>query len=287
MTRLTPLTLAIAGWIALAAAAQTAQAGDRERVSFGLRIGSHHHRSGVSISYHKSDHHRRYTRPTYHHRGHTTCRYPAHRPSYHSSHYRKYVKHRTHPVYTRHRPVVVRHRPVVACPPPVVVHQRPVVVHRPSIDYYALNGWELLADGRVELALDVFGAKRDRNPHIGGPKIGMAIAYLMLGRDHSAATAMSRAVLVDPGAFDRVPHHTALRHKLARHAERLEYKAHARHGSTDDLTTAAALRLINDDYARAHALIHEAIARGDRRESTYALKRLIGPIHRPHCDDDD
>lgn len=300
MTRLTTLTVAIAGLLALASP-QTAQAGDREHARFGIRIGSHDGRGGLSVSYHRSDHDRhgskRYHsshRSAYRSSHHPKSRYSTHHPNYHSNHYTKY-SHRSHPVYTRNRsvytrsyPVVVRHQPVVSCPPPVVVHERPVVVHkRPVVyhhepDYLNMNGWQALADGRGELAWHIFRAKGEANPRVGGPMIGAGIAHLMLGDDRSAALAFHRAVQVDPGAFDRIPNHPGLFHKLARHAQRLEHRGHSRYGTFNDLVSAAALYLIIDDYVRAEALIEKAIARGDYRASTHAFKQLLGPIHQPH-----
>ncbi len=312
MTRLTTLTVAIAGLLALAPTTPTAQAGDRACVSFGVRVGSHDGRSGLAVSYHKSDYDRRYSaysrhRSTRHAPHHTGYRYSHHRPSYHTYGYTRY-RHPGYPVYTRRYPVVVRHRPVVTCPPPVVVHQpvvrQPVVVHHPPIVhepepiYHELNGWQALADRQDELAKKIFHAKRVKNSRIGGPIIGGGIAHLVLGNDRGAHVAFIRAVRIDPGAFDRIPNNPALLDRLARQAQRLEYRGHSRHGTFNDLVSAAALRIIMDDDARAGALLDEAIARGDRRASTLDFKQLLGPIHppqhhghhqkrNPHHDDND
>jgi hypothetical protein len=137
------------------------------------------------------------------------------------------------------------------------------------------DGWALLSTDQARTALDAFAIEAERNPSAGAPKVGYALASVVIGDDAKAVWAMRQALQSDPNSLNQAllaaSAHNQLRQAIGRYDSRIA----GGFSRADDLFMVAALRYIEADYANADQALSRAVQLGDNTPSTTALRSLI------------
>ena len=143
------------------------------------------------------------------------------------------------------------------------------VQKKPVYDYPDNAGWDRLAMGRSEYAMDIFAIQSQQQPDNGLPRLGFALAAAKQGETARAARAMRRAVRLDAGALDRLPINRKLKTTLA--ALSADNPPGIPDADPDRAFLLATLFYLQEDYTSAR----QQLATNDTSDSARALKRLI------------
>jgi len=136
------------------------------------------------------------------------------------------------------------------------------------------EAWQLLVDGFLTEAREMFVEIGTRYPFEGEPQIGYAIAAGLLHDDEAAAFALRKAMTDQPEAIVLVPQNLAMQGHLERLLDRWEEKSRVE-PSADAMFMIAALRFMLQDEATAYFAVDEAINAGDDDASARNLKDII------------
>lgn len=140
-----------------------------------------------------------------------------------------------------------------------------------SIYHYRENeGWERLANGNADYALDIFAVQSQQNLNSGVPKVGFAIAVATMGEKDRAIRAMRKAVRIDANALNSIDINTI---KLTINKLTEDYQSTINNNpvDTDAAFMAATLSYLQQDYETAKSLI----AKNDQSESANKLRGLL------------
>ena len=153
-------------------------------------------------------------------------------------------------------------------------HSRRVSVHERTkvkqIFTYADNeGWDWLAKGNAEYALDIFAIQSQQNLNSGIPKVGFAIAAAINGDMDRATRAMRKAIRVDATALDKININN-LRPTIKTLSENYKLNLNT-NNNADNAFMIAALSYLQQDYETASNIISE----NDQSQSAINLRRLI------------
>jgi len=77
-------------------------------------------------------------------------------------------------------------------------------ITKPVYSYSNNEGWDWLAKGNADYALDIFAIQSQQNLNSGIPKVGFAIAAATNGEMDRATRAMRKAIRVDAAALDKI-----------------------------------------------------------------------------------
>jgi hypothetical protein len=141
--------------------------------------------------------------------------------------------------------------------------------------YGEKEGWDWLAKGETEQALNIFAIQSQQNLNSGTPKIGFAIAAAINGDLDRGTRAMRRAIRVDPASLRDIYINKDLETKIALLSEEYLSVLQNKDRNTDEAFMVAALSYLKQDYATADNSIGDAIAAGDQDQSTSNLRQLI------------
>jgi hypothetical protein len=152
-----------------------------------------------------------------------------------------------------------------------VVNTAPVKYRTPNkktIYHYNENeGWERLAKGNADYALDIFAVQSQQNLNSGKPKVGFAIAAATMGEKERAIRAMRKAVRIDANALNRVDINT-----IEPTIKQLTESYQSNKNNTNDTSfMMATLSYLKQDYATANTLIAE----NDQSQSANNLRELL------------
>jgi hypothetical protein len=141
--------------------------------------------------------------------------------------------------------------------------------------YGEKEGWDWLAKGETEQALNIFAIQSQQNLNSGIPKIGFAIAAAVNGDLDRGTRAMRRALRVDPASLHDIYINEYLETKIAVLSEEYQSALQNKESHTDEAFMVAALSYLKRDFATADNAIGDAIAAGDQDQSTSNLRQLI------------
>lgn len=178
-------------------------------------------------------------------------------------------------VFTNNKPTYRNTYPKTYSTTPRVktVKTAPVKYRTPvkkTIYHYNENeGWERLANGNADYALDIFAVQSQQNLNSGTPKVGFAIAAATMGEKERAIRIMRKAVRIDANALNRIDINT-IEPTIKQLTE--NYQSNKNNiNDTDASFMIAALSYLNQDYATANTLI----AKNDQSESAKNLRELL------------
>ncbi len=140
----------------------------------------------------------------------------------------------------------------------------------PTID----DAWQLLVDGYLTEAREMFVELGAQYPLESEPQIGYALAAGLLNDDESAVASLRQAMNEQPEAIVLVPQNLAMENHLQRLLARWEEKSRSE-ATADAFFMVAAIRFMLHEDAVAYFAIDEAIAAGDADGSAQNLKDVI------------
>ena len=144
-------------------------------------------------------------------------------------------------------------------------------INEKQIFTYADNeGWDWLAKGNAEYALDIFAIQSQQNLNSGIPKIGFAIAAAAKGDMDRATRAMRKAIRIDATALDKININN-IKPTIERLSEYYKLNLNTNKNNIDTAFMIAVLSYLKQDYATANNLISV----NDQSQSTNNLRELI------------
>ena len=141
--------------------------------------------------------------------------------------------------------------------------------------YAEKEGWDWLAKGETEQALNIFAIQSQQDLNSGTPKIGFAIAAAISGDLVRGTRAMRRALRVDPASLRAIYINKDLETKIALLSEEYQSALQNKDGNIDEAFMVAALSYLKQDYPTADNAVNDAITAGDQDQSTSNLRQLI------------
>ncbi len=138
-----------------------------------------------------------------------------------------------------------------------------------SVDYNENEGWERLAKGNADYALDIFAVQSQQNLNSGKPKVGFAIAAATMGEKERANRAMRKAVRIDANTLNSVDINT-IEPTIKQLTENYQPNKNNTN-DTDNSFMMATLPYLKQDYATANTLIAE----NDQSQSANKLRELL------------
>lgn len=158
--------------------------------------------------------------------------------------------------------------PVTVITPAPVNYQTPVTK---TIYHYGENeGWERLANGNADYALDIFAVQSQQNLNSGEPKVGFAIAAATLGEKERAIRVMRKAVCIDANALNSVDINT-IKPTIKKLTENYKSNINDNPVDTDTAFMLAILSYLQQDYETANTLVAE----NDQSQSAINLRKLL------------
>ena len=139
---------------------------------------------------------------------------------------------------------------------------------KPVYSYADNEGWDWLAKGYANYALDIFAIQSQQNLNSGIPKVGFAIAAATIGDKDRATRAMRKAIRVDAAVLDKININN-IKSTIENLSE--NYKSNSKINNNDNAFMMATLSYLQQDYASADELISES----DQSQSTNNLRKLI------------
>jgi hypothetical protein len=141
-----------------------------------------------------------------------------------------------------------------------------------KLTYFYNNneGWDWLAKGNANYALDIFAVQSQQSLNSGIPKVGFAIAAATNGDMDRATRAMRKAIRIDAAALDKININN-IKPDLEALSESYKLMLNGNKNNTDNAFMVAALSYLQKDYAIANDIISE----NDQRQSTINLRELI------------
>ena len=159
-------------------------------------------------------------------------------------------------------------------PPVKVVTQKPVKYQKPkNRTYYRYSenqGWEMLAKGNADTALDIFAVQSQQTLNSGKPKVGFAIAAATVGANDRAIRAMRKAVRIDVNALNNIDIHP-IKHTIKELSANYQAKLNNNINDKNTAFMMATLFYLEQDYDKAKALI----AKNDQSQSANNLRALL------------
>jgi hypothetical protein len=140
----------------------------------------------------------------------------------------------------------------------------------PVYKYSENEGWDSLAEGNANYALDIFAIQSQQNLDSGIPKIGFAIAAAKNGELERAIRTMRKAIRVDAAALDQID---VINIKPTIEALSKDYEFSSY--NNDNAFMLATLSYMQKDYGSASAMISEK----DHSESANNLRALINNLN--------
>lgn len=135
-------------------------------------------------------------------------------------------------------------------------------------DYSDNEGWDWLAKGNADYALDIFAIQSQQNLNSGIPKVGFAIAAAANNEMDRATRAMRKAIRIDADALDKININNI---KPIIDTLTENYKLLSNKNNTNNAFMVAVLSYLNQDYSTANNLIAE----NDKSQSANNLRKLI------------
>lgn len=135
-------------------------------------------------------------------------------------------------------------------------------------DYSDNEGWDWLAKGNADYALDIFAIQSQQNLNSGIPKVGFAIAAAANNEMDRATRAMRKAIRIDADALDKININN-IKPTIETLTE--NYMLISNKNNTNNAFMVAVLSYLNQDYSTANNLIAE----NDKSQSANNLRKLI------------
>jgi len=159
--------------------------------------------------------------------------------------------------------------PVKVVRPAAVVYKKPV--NKKTIYHYSKNeGWDWLAKGNADYALDIFAIQSQQNLNAGEPKVGFAIAAATIGEKDRAIHAMRKAVRIDANALNNIDINT-IKPTVKKLTEDFQSGTNNKPEDADVAFMMASLFYLQQDYETANTLIAE----NDQSQSANNLRELL------------
>ena len=144
------------------------------------------------------------------------------------------------------------------------------IVTKPTYSYDVNEGWDWLAKGNADYALDIFAIQSQQNMGSGIPKVGFAIAAATNGDTNRATRAMRKAIRIDATALDKININN-IKPTLEALSENYNLILNNNKNNIDNTFMIAALSYLQQDYATAN----DMIAENDQSQSAINLRELI------------
>lgn len=180
--------------------------------------------------------------------------------NYRDRHYRK--------PYSYNQPTYKQSRPYKPPTQPRHISIDKKSIANPVYAYSDNEGWDWLAKGNANYALDIFAIQSQQNLNSGIPKVGFAIAAATNGDTDRATRAMRKAIRVDASALDKININN-IKPTIETISE--NYKLILNKNNIDNAFMVAVLSYLKQDYATANDLIAES----DKSQSANNLRELI------------
>ena len=180
--------------------------------------------------------------------------------NYRDRHYRKPYSY-NQPTYKQSRP----YKPPTQ-PRRILIDKKSTA--KPVFSYRDNEGWDWLAKGNADYALDIFAIQSQQNLNSGIPKVGFAIAAASNGDTDRATRAMRKAIRTDATALDKININN-IKPTIETISE--NYKLTLNKNNTDNAFMIATLSYLQQDYATAKGMISE----NDHSQSASKLRKLI------------
>ena len=141
---------------------------------------------------------------------------------------------------------------------------------KPVYSYSNNEGWDWLAKGHADYALDIFAIQSQQNLNSGIPRVGFAIAAATNGEMNRATRAMRKAIRVDADALDKI---NIINIKLTIETLTENYQSISNNNinNTDNAFMVSVFSYLQQDYSAANKLI----AGNDQSQSANNLRKLI------------
>lgn len=141
---------------------------------------------------------------------------------------------------------------------------------KPVYSYSDNEGWDKLAKGNKDYALDIFAIQSQQDLNSGIPKVGFAIAAAANGDTDRATRAMRKAIRVDAAALDKININN-IESTIETLSENYKLILNSNKNNIDNAFMVAVLSYLKQDYATANDLIAES----DKSQSANNLRELI------------
>jgi hypothetical protein len=141
---------------------------------------------------------------------------------------------------------------------------------KPVYSYRDNEGWDKLAKGNEDYALDIFAIQSQQDLNSGIPKVGFAIAAAANGDTDRATRAMRKAIRVDAAALDKININN-IESTIETLSRNYQLILNNNKNNIDNAFMVAVLTYLKQDYATAKDLIAES----DKSQSANNLRELI------------
>lgn len=138
----------------------------------------------------------------------------------------------------------------------------------PLISYADNEGWDWLAKGNADYALDIFAIQSQQNLDSGIPRVGFAIAAAAKGDTLRATRAMRKAIRTDATALDKININN-INPTINTLSD--NYKSNLNINVTDNAFMLATLLYLQQDYSTARNII----SINDKSQSANILRELL------------
>jgi len=136
-------------------------------------------------------------------------------------------------------------------------------------------GWNYLAQGNFQEAINIFVKDIQSFPDAGIPKVGFALASAATGNLTKGVLAMREAFQIDPDSIHYLYFDEKLLAIINDLIEEYEYKLQQNNNRPDEAFMVSTLHYLKYDYGSAHEAINRAIMDGDKSPSMGELHRLV------------
>jgi len=136
-------------------------------------------------------------------------------------------------------------------------------------------GWNYLAQGNFQEAINIFVKDIQSFPDAGIPKVGFALASAATGNLTKGVLAMREAFQIDPDSIHYLYFDEKLLAIINDLIEEYEYKLQQSNNRPDEAFMVSTLHYLKYDYGSAHEAINRAIMDGDKSPSMGELHRLV------------
>jgi len=143
-------------------------------------------------------------------------------------------------------------------------------ISKPVYAYGDNEGWDRLANGNEDYALDIFAIQSQQNLNSGVPKVGFAIAAATNGETDRALRAMRKAIRVDAAALDKININN-IESTIETLSKNYTLILNNNKNNIDNAFMAAVLSYLKQDFKTANKLI----ADNDKSQSAHNLRELL------------
>ena len=141
---------------------------------------------------------------------------------------------------------------------------------KPVYAYRDNEGWDWLAKGNADYALDIFAIQSQQNLNSGVPRVGFAIAAAANGEMNRATRAMRKAIRVDADALDKI-NIINIKPTIETLTENYQSISSNNKNNTDNAFMVSVFSYLQQDYSAANNFI----AGNDQSQSANNLRKLI------------